>query len=103
MRHENEIQSLSSFQRFTGGDIKFRHVRAVEIVDLRINYQKGAPIAYIRPVTTRGRRWLWESRWVSVLRIERDRGPRAVARTHPANGRRRIDDSLAVVKFTMTE
>jgi len=60
MRHENEIQSLSSFQGFTGGDIKFRQVRAVEIVDLRINYQKGAPIAYIRPVTTRGRRWLWD-------------------------------------------
>jgi hypothetical protein len=29
----------------------------VEIVDL---YQKGAPIAYIRPVTIQGRRrWLW--------------------------------------------
>ena len=27
-------------------------VRAVEIIDLRISYQKGEPIAYIRPITT---------------------------------------------------
>jgi hypothetical protein len=39
---------------------------------------------------------------VSVCWIERDRGRRAVAGTPPANGRRRIDDSLAVVKFTMS-
>jgi hypothetical protein len=31
----------------------------VEIVDLRIIYQKSAPIAYIRPLTIQGRRWLW--------------------------------------------
>ena len=31
----------------------------MEIVDLRIIYQKGAPIAYIRPLTIHGRRWLW--------------------------------------------
>jgi hypothetical protein len=58
--HENEKTSLSSFQKFTGGDIKFSHVRAVEIIDLRISYQKGAPIAYIRPLTTQGRHWLWD-------------------------------------------
>ena len=34
--------------KFTGGAIKFSHVRAVEIIDLRISYQKGEPIAYIR-------------------------------------------------------
>ena len=31
----------------------------MEIVDLRIIYQKGAPIAYIRPLTIQERRWLW--------------------------------------------
>jgi hypothetical protein len=31
----------------------------VEIIDLRIIYQKGAPIAYVRPLTIQGRRWLW--------------------------------------------
>lgn len=41
-----------SFQKFTGGAIKFSHVRAVEIIDLRISYQKGEPIAYVRPKTT---------------------------------------------------
>jgi hypothetical protein len=61
----------------------------VEIIDLRISYQKGAPIAYIRPLTTHGRHWR--------CRIERDRGRRAVTCAAPANGGRRIDDSLAVV------
>jgi hypothetical protein len=32
----------------------------VEIIDLRISYQKGAAIAYIRPLTTQGRHWLWD-------------------------------------------
>jgi hypothetical protein len=32
----------------------------VEIIDLRISYQKGAPIAYVRPLTTQGRHWLWD-------------------------------------------
>jgi hypothetical protein len=32
----------------------------VEIIDLRISYQKGAPIAYIRPLPTHGRHWLWD-------------------------------------------
>jgi hypothetical protein len=27
---------------------------------LRISYEKGAPIAYIRPLTVQGRRWLWD-------------------------------------------
>ena len=58
--HENEKTSLSSFQKFTGDDIKFSHVRAVEIIDLRISYHKGAPIAYIRPLTTHGCHWLWD-------------------------------------------
>ena len=31
----------------------------MEIIDLRIIYQKGAPIAYVRPLTIQGRRWLW--------------------------------------------
>jgi len=31
----------------------------VEIIDLRITYQKGAPIAYVRPLTIHGRSWLW--------------------------------------------
>jgi hypothetical protein len=31
----------------------------VEIIDLRIIYEKGAPIAYVRPLTIQGRRWLW--------------------------------------------
>jgi hypothetical protein len=38
-----------------------------------------------------------ESRQVSVFRIERHRGRRAVATTDPANGRARAGDSLAVV------
>jgi hypothetical protein len=43
----------------------------VEIVDLRIIYQKGAPIAYIRPATIQGPPPLaMESSQVSVLRIE---------------------------------
>ena len=33
----------------------------MEIIDLRISYQKGAPIAYIRPLTTQGRQWLWDN------------------------------------------
>jgi hypothetical protein len=45
--------------KFTGAGIKFTDVRAVEIIDLRIIYQKGAPIAYVRPLTIQGRRWLW--------------------------------------------
>jgi hypothetical protein len=28
--------------------------------DLRISYQKGAATAYIRPLSTRGRHWLWD-------------------------------------------
>jgi hypothetical protein len=31
----------------------------VEAFDLRIIYKKGAPIAYIRPLTIQGRHWLW--------------------------------------------
>jgi hypothetical protein len=27
---------------------------------LQIRYEKGAPIAYIRPLTTHGRHWLWD-------------------------------------------
>jgi hypothetical protein len=38
-----------------------------------------------------------ESRQVSVFRVERHRGRRAVATTDPANGRARAGDSLAVV------
>jgi hypothetical protein len=38
-----------------------------------------------------------ESRQVSVFRIERHRGRRAVATTDLANGRARAGDSLAVV------
>jgi hypothetical protein len=47
------------FEKFTGDGIKFVDVRVVESVDLRIIYQKGAPIAYVRPLTIQGRRWLW--------------------------------------------
>ena len=32
----------------------------VETIDLRISYKKGAPIAYLRPLTIRGRHWLWD-------------------------------------------
>jgi hypothetical protein len=32
----------------------------VETIDLRIIYQKGTPIAYIRPLTTQGRHRLWD-------------------------------------------
>jgi hypothetical protein len=32
----------------------------VEIIDLQIRYEKGAPIAFIRPLTTHGRHWLWD-------------------------------------------
>ena len=31
----------------------------MEVIDLRIIYEKGAPIAYIRPLTIQGRHWLW--------------------------------------------
>ena len=48
------------FEKFTGDGIKFIDVRAAEIVDLRIIYQKGAPIAYVRALTTLVRRWLWD-------------------------------------------
>ena len=30
------------------------------VIDLRISYQKGAPIAYIRPLTRQGSHWLWD-------------------------------------------
>jgi hypothetical protein len=49
-----------SSSKIPGARIKFADVRAVEIIDLRISYQKGAPIAYIRPLTTQGRHWLWD-------------------------------------------
>jgi hypothetical protein len=29
-------------------------------IDLRISYQKGAPVAYIRPLTAQGRHRLWD-------------------------------------------
>ncbi len=32
----------------------------MEVTDLKIIYQKGAPIAYIRPLTIQGRQWLWD-------------------------------------------
>ena len=32
----------------------------MEIIDLRISYQEGAPIAYIWRLTTQGRHWLWD-------------------------------------------
>jgi hypothetical protein len=56
-RPENKIRSLS--KKSTGIGIKFTDLRAVEIVNLRIIYQKGAPIAYIRTLTIQGRHWLW--------------------------------------------
>jgi hypothetical protein len=31
----------------------------MEIIDLRITYRRGAPIAYLRPLTAQGRRWIW--------------------------------------------
>jgi hypothetical protein len=46
--------------KITGAGIKFTDDRAVEIIDLRIIYEKGAPIAYVRPLTIHGRRWLWK-------------------------------------------
>lgn len=46
-------------EKFAGVGIKFTDGRAVEIIDLRIIYEKGAPIAYVRPLTIQGRRWLW--------------------------------------------
>ena len=39
--------------------IKFTELIAVDAIDLRIIYQKGAPIAFVRPLTIQGRRWLW--------------------------------------------
>jgi hypothetical protein len=50
---------LSLVEKFAGVGIKFTDGRAVEIIDLRIIYEKGAPIAYVRPLTIQGRRWLW--------------------------------------------
>ena len=41
-------------------NIKFTDLRAVEVIDLRIIYKKGAPIAYVRPLTAQGRHWLWD-------------------------------------------
>ena len=32
----------------------------MELSDLKIIYQKGAPIAYIPPLTIQGRQWLWD-------------------------------------------
>ena len=32
----------------------------MQVTDLQIKYQKGAPIAYIRPLTIQGRHWLWD-------------------------------------------
>ena len=32
----------------------------MEIIDLQIRYEKGAPIAFIRPLTAHGRHWLWD-------------------------------------------
>ena len=46
-------------EKFAGVGIKFTDGRAVEIIDLRIIYEKGAPIAYVRPLTIQGRRRLW--------------------------------------------
>jgi hypothetical protein len=63
----------------------------VEIIDLRIIYQKGAPIAYVRLLTIQGRRWLWNH----------VKYPYAGSNAIVDAGR--IDDSLAVLKFTMTE
>jgi hypothetical protein len=54
-REQNQVASKKS----TGIGIKFTDLRAVEIIDLRIIYQKGAPIAYVRPLTIQGRCWLW--------------------------------------------
>ena len=47
-------------EKSTGASTKFTDVRAVEVTDLKIVYQKGAPIAYIRPLTIQGRHWLWD-------------------------------------------
>ena len=55
-REQNQVASKKS----TGIGIKFTDLRPVEIIDLRIIYQKGAPIAYIRPLTIQGRHWLWD-------------------------------------------
>ena len=57
--HEHEKTSLSSLKS-SGVGIKFTDVTAVEIIDLRISYQKGAPIAFVRPLTTQGLHWLWD-------------------------------------------
>ena len=43
-----------------GARSNFADITAVEIIDLRISYQTGAPIAYLRPLTMRGRHWLWD-------------------------------------------
>ena len=40
--------------------IKFTELIAVDAIDLRIIYRKGAPIAYVRPLTKQGRHWLWD-------------------------------------------
>jgi hypothetical protein len=31
------------------------------IIDLRITYKRGAPIAYLRPLTIQGRNWVWDN------------------------------------------
>jgi hypothetical protein len=67
----------------------------VDGIDLQIKYQKGAPIAHIADDS--GPPLAVGSRQVSVRRIERNRPRRAVTGTNSANGRRRIEDSLAVV------
>jgi hypothetical protein len=54
------VSGVSRVRKLTGARIKFTDLRAAEIIDLRIQYQKGAPIAYIRPITSRDRRWLWD-------------------------------------------
>jgi hypothetical protein len=53
-------QACPRFKNSLAATFKFSHVKDVEIIDLRISYQKGAPIAYIRPLTTQGRHWLWD-------------------------------------------
>ena len=64
----------------------------MEIVDLRIIYQKGAPIAYIRPLTIQGRRWLWNHVKYPYAESNAIVDADQLLALPPANGRRRIDD-----------
>ena len=56
----NFAPSRGEGEKSTGTSANFADVRAVEVTDLQIVYQKGDTITYIRPLTIQGRHWLWD-------------------------------------------